>query len=46
MIFSKENLRPLSMAMIYLVVSGNYSDDLFVSVGMLIHLLLPGEQIL
>lgn len=34
------------MAMIYLVVSGNHSDDLFVSVGMLSHLLLPGEQIL
>ena len=33
------------MAMIYLVVSGNHSDDLFVSVGMLSHL-LPGEQIL
>ena len=31
MIFSKENLKPRSMAMIYLVVSGNHSDDLFVS---------------
>ena len=31
------------MAMIYLVVSGNHSDDLFVSVGILSHLFLPGE---